>query len=209
MENVHVIDHPLITHKLSIMRDKYTGVKEFREAVEEISSLLCYEATKDTPTKHTNVETPIVSAQFDTIESSQISLVSIMRAGTGMSDGILKLIPTANLGHIGLYREPETMAPITYYCKLPSDISQGRVFLLDPLIATGGSMITAAQYLKNHGAENITILTILTVPGAVEAIHDFHPDIPIYCAAIDEGLNDEGYIVPGIGDAGNRMFGTK
>lgn len=209
MEQVHVMEHPLITHKLSLMRDKYTVAKEFREAVAEISALLCYEATKDLPTQRVDIDTPIASAKFDVISGRKISLVSILRAGTCMAEGILELIPNAKVGHIGLYREPETMSPITYYCKLPSDISQSQVFLLDPLIATGGSMITAAQYLKNHGAQNITILTIITVPDAIEAIHDYHPDVPIYCAAIDEGLNEDGYIVPGIGDAGNRMFGTK
>ncbi len=209
MGQVHVMDHPLIVHKLSLMRDKFTGAKEFREAVEEISSLLCYEATRDLPMKEVEIETPIARSKVRVISGKKIALVAILRSGIGMVDGALDLIPNAKIGHIGLYRDPDTMQPVEYYCKLPTDIANSEVFLLDPMLATGGSAIAAVQFLKNYGVKNIKIISILAVPDSIEAIQEAHPDIDIYCAAIDEKLNEKGYIVPGMGDAGNRMYGTK
>lgn len=209
MAQVHVMDHPLIVHKLSLMRDKYTGSKEFREAVREISSLLCYEATRDLPMKEVEIETPIARSKVRVISGKKIALVAILRSGIGMAEGALELIPNAKIGHIGLYRDPDTMQPVEYYCKLPTDIANSEVFLLDPMLATGGSAIAAVQFLKNYGVQHIKIISILSVPEAIEAIQEAHPDVDIYCAAIDEKLNEKGYIVPGMGDAGNRMYGTK
>jgi uracil phosphoribosyltransferase len=209
MAQVHVMDHPLIVHKLSLMRDKYTGAKEFREAVEEISSLLCYEATRDLPMKEVEIETPIARSKVNVISGKKIALVAILRSGMEMARGALDLIPNAKIGHIGMYRDPDTMQPVEYYCKLPTDIANSEVFVLDPMLATGGSAIAAVQFLKNYGVQNIKIISILAVPGSIRAIQESHPDVEIFCASIDEGLNAEGYIVPGMGDAGNRMYGTK
>lgn len=209
MAQVHVMDHPLITHKLSLMRDKFTGAKEFREAVEEISTLLCYEATRDLPMKEVEVETPIARAKVKVISGKKISLIAILRSGMGMVDGALNLIPNAKVGHIGLYRDPDSMQPVEYYCKLPADVATSECFLFDPMLATGGSAITACQFLKNHGVQNIKIISLLAVPDSISAIQAAHPDVEIYVASIDEKLNDKGYIVPGLGDAGNRMYGTK
>lgn len=209
MAQVHVMDHPLIVHKLSLMRDKYTGAKEFREAVEEISSLLCYEATRDLPMKEVEIETPIAHSKVRVISGKKIALVAILRSGMGMAEGALNLIPNAKIGHIGLYRDPETMQPVEYYCKLPEDIANSEVFVLDPMLATGGSAVAAVQFLKNYGVQNIKIISILAVPDSIEAIQEAHPDVEIYCASIDDKLNEKGYIVPGMGDAGNRMYGTK
>lgn len=209
MAQVHVMDHPLIVHKLSLMRDKYTGPKEFREAVEEISSLLCYEATRDLPLKEVEIETPIARTRVKYISGKKIAIVCILRAGLGMVDGILDLIPNAKIGHIGLYRDPDTLQPVEYYCKLPTDIGSRDVMIVDPMLATGGSAIAAIQFLKNYGVQNIKLLSILAVPESISAIQEQHPDVEIYCAAIDEKLNDKGYIVPGLGDAGDRLFGTK
>jgi uracil phosphoribosyltransferase len=209
MAQVHVMDHPLIVHKLSLMRDKYTGAKEFREAVEEISSLLCYEATRDLPMKEVEIETPIARSKVNVISGKKIALVAILRSGMEMARGALDLIPNAKIGHIGMYRDPDTMQPVEYYCKLPTDIANSEVFVLDPMLATGVSAISAVQFLKNYGVQNIKIISILAVPGSIRAIQESHPDVEIFCASIDEGLNAEGYIVPGMGDAGNRMYGTK
>ncbi len=206
---LHVMDHPLIVHKLSLMRDKFTGGKEFREAVEEISSLLCYEATRDLPMKEVEIETPIAHSKVRVISGKKIALVAILRSGIGMVEGALDLIPNAKVGHIGLYRDPDTLQPVEYYCKLPTDVANSEVFLLDPMVATGGSAIAAIQFLKNYGVKRIKLISILSVPSAVEAIQEAHPDVDIYCAGVDEKLNEKGYIVPGLGDAGDRMFGTK
>ena len=209
MAQVHVMDHPLIVHKLSLMRDKYTGSKEFREAVEEISSLLCYEATRDLPLKEITIETPIAHAKVRYISGKKLAVVCILRAGLGMVDGILDLIPSAKIGHIGLYRDPDTLQPVEYYCKLPNDIESRDVIVVDPMLATGGTANAAIQFLKNYGVKNIKLLSILAVPESISVIQEQHPDVDIYCAAIDEKLNDKGYIVPGVGDAGDRLFGTK
>ncbi len=195
MAQVHVMDHPLIVHKLSLMRDKYTGSKEFREAVEEISSLLCYEATRDLPLKEVEIETPIAHAKVRYISGKKLA--------------VLDLIPSAKIGHIGLYRDPDTLQPVEYYCKLPNDIESRDVIVVDPMLATGGTANAAIQFLKNYGVKNIKLLSILAVPESISVIQEQHPDVDIYCAAIDEKLNDKGYIVPGVGDAGDRLFGTK
>lgn len=209
MAQVHVINHPLIVHKLSLMRDKYTGSKEFREAVEEISSLLCYEATRDLPLKEVEIETPIAHTKVQYISGKKLAVVCLLRAGLGMVDGVLDLIPNAKIGHIGMYRDPDTMQPVEYYCKLPTDIASRDVIVVDPMLATGGSAIVAIQFLKNYGVQNIKLLSILAVPESIAAIQEEHPDVDIFCAAVDEKLNEKGYIIPGMGDAGDRLFGTK
>lgn len=209
MAQVHVINHPLIVHKLSLMRDKYTGPKEFREAVEEISSLLCYEATRDLPLKEVEIETPIAQTKVKFISGKKLAVVCLLRAGLGMVDGVLDLIPNAKIGHIGMYRDPDTMQPVEYYCKMPTDIASRDVIVVDPMLATGGSAIVAIQFLKNYGVQNIKLLSILAVPESISAIQEEHPDVDIFCAAVDEKLNEKGYIVPGMGDAGDRLFGTK
>ena len=209
MAQVHVINHPLIVHKLSLMRDKYTGPKEFREAVEEISSLLCYEATRDLPLKEVEIETPIAQTKVKFISGKKLAVVCLLRAGLGMVDGVLDLIPNAKIGHIGMYRDPDTMQPVEYYCKLPTDIASRDVIVVDPMLATGGSAIVAIQFLKNYGVQNIKLLSILAVPESISAIQEEHPDVDIFCAAVDEKLNEKGYIVPGMGDAGDRLCGTK
>ena len=209
MAQVHVINHPLIVHKLSLMRDKYTGPKEFREAVEEISSLLCYEATRDLPLKEVEIETPIAQTKVKFISGKKLAVVCLLRAGLGMVDGVLDLIPNAKIGHIGMYRDPDTMQPVEYYCKLPTDIASRDVIVVDPMLATGVSAIVAIQFLKNYGVKNIKLLSILAVPESISAIQEEHPDVDIFCAAVDEKLNEKGYIVPGMGAAGDRLFGTK
>jgi uracil phosphoribosyltransferase len=196
-EMVHVIKHPLVQHKLSILRAKDTGVKEFREIVSEIASLECYEATRDLPLKEVEIETPITTGTFQVLSGKKLAIVPILRAGLGMVDGILNLIPSAKVGHIGLYRDPDTKEPVEYYCKMPSDIAERDVILLDPMLATGGSAAAAIQCLKNYGCKSI------------ERVQAQHPDVEIYCAAIDPELNENCYIVPGLGDAGDRIFGTK
>ena len=201
MATVHEMDHPLIKHKLSLMRDKTTGVKEFREAASEIAMLMCYEATRDLPLKEITIETPVSEARVQVISGKKIALVPILRAGLGMVEGILEMIPAAKVGHIGLYRNPETLQPIEYYCKLPSDINERDVLLLDPMLATGGSAIAAIDGLK--------LMNLIGAPEGVAAVQKAHPDVEIFVGAIDEKLNDHGYIVPGLGDAGDRIFGTK
>jgi uracil phosphoribosyltransferase len=209
MGKVHVMNHPLIVHKLSLMRDKYTGGKEFREAVEEISSLLCYEAAYDFPMKEVEIETPIARAKVNVISGKKIALVTILRSGIGMTNGALRLIPNAKVGHVGLYRDPKTMKPVGYYCKLPTDIDRRDAFVMDPMLGTGGTAIEAIRLLKERGVERIKVIAILAVPASIQAIQDAYPDVDIYCASIDETINAEGYIVPGMGDAGDRMYGTK
>ena len=209
MTQVHVMDHPLIVHKLSLMRDRCTGSKEFREAVSEISSLLCYEASRELPMKEVEIETPVAHSKVSIISGRKVALVAILRSGMGMVEGALKLIPNAKVGHIGLYRDPKTMQPVEYYCKLPTDVAHSEVLLFDTMVATGGTMNAAIQFLKNYGVQNIKLLSILAVPESISAIQEEHPDVDIFCAAVDEKLNEKGYIVPGMGDAGDRLFGTK
>ncbi len=206
---VHILDHPLLQHKLTILRDERTGVKEFREIVAEIATLECYEATRDLPLEDIEVKTPVASGTFKTLAGKKLAIVPILRAGLGMVDGILSLIPSAKVGHIGLYRDPETLEPVEYYCKMPGDIAERDVIVLDPMLATGGSAVAAIQFLKNYECKNIKLMNILAAPEGIEAVHKAHPDVDIYVAGVDEKLNDHGYIVPGLGDAGDRIFGTK
>ena len=209
MAKVHVIDHPLIVHKLSLMRDKQTGSKEFREAIQEITTLLCYEATRDLPLKEVEIETPLARAKVRIIAGKKIAVVALLRSGIGMVDGVLQLVPTAKIGHIGMYRDPETLQPVEYYCKLPTDIDSRDVIIVDPMIGTGASASAAIDFIKNHGGKNIKFITILMTSDAKENLEEEHNDVDFYCAAVDDKLNDKGFIVPGLGDAGDRMFGTK
>ena len=209
MEKVHILDHPLLQHKLSILRDETTGVKDFREVVSEIATLMCYEATRDLPLEEVEIKTPITTAKFKTIAGKKLAIVPVLRAGLGMVDGILTLIPSAKVGHIGLYRDPDTLEPVEYYCKMPNDIAEREVIILDPMLATGGSASAAIQFIKNYEVKNIKLMNIIAAPEGIQRVHHDHPDVDIYCAALDEKLNDHGYIVPGLGDAGDRIFGTK
>ncbi len=209
MAELHVLDHPLIHHKLSVLRDKNTGVKEFREIVGEISTLMCYEATRNLPTVETTVETPVAPARVRTLGDQKITIVPILRAGLGMVDPMLKLLPSARVGHIGLFRDPDTHEPIKYYCKMPDDIAQSAVFIVDPMLATGGSASAAIDFIKEYGCKSVTLVDIIAAPEGVAVIRRDHPDVDIYVAAVDEKLNDHAYIVPGLGDAGDRIFGTK
>ncbi len=209
MAELHVLDHPLIHHKLSVLRDKNTGVKEFREIVGEISTLMCYEATRDIPTVEKTVETPVAAAKVRTLGDQKITIVPILRAGLGMVDPMLKLLPSARVGHIGLFRDPDTHEPIKYYCKMPDDIAESRVIIVDPMLATGGSASAAIDFIKEYGCRNITLVDIIAAPEGINVIRRDHPDVDIYVAAVDEKLNEHAYIVPGLGDAGDRIFGTK
>ena len=203
------MDHPLLQHKLSILRDENTGVKDFREVVSEIATLMCYEATRDLPLEEVEIKTPITTAKFKTIAGKKLAIVPVLRAGLGMVDGILTLIPSAKVGHIGLYRDPDTLEPVEYSCKMPNDIAEREVIILDPMLATGGSASAAIQFIKNYEVKNIKLMNIIAAPEGIQRVHHDHPDVDIYCAALDEKLNDHGYIVPGLGDAGDRIFGTK
>lgn len=207
-ENVFVFDHPLIQHKVSLLRDKNTSTKEFRELVSEIAMLMAYEVTRDLPMKEVDIETPVAVAHTKMLAGKSIAIVPILRAGLGMVDGMVALIPNVKVGHIGLYRDPVTVEPVTYYCKLPDDIAQRDVILLDPMLATGGSASAAIGYLKDKGITNIKFMCLIAAPEGIARIQKDHPDIKIYCAAKDEKLNDHSYIVPGLGDAGDRIFGT-
>ena len=209
MAKVHVLDHPLIQHKLAILRSKNTSVKEFRELISEISGLMCYEATRNLPTKEVEVQTPVAMAKCRRLAGKKLAIVPILRAGLGMVDAMVDLIPSAKIGHIGLYRDPETHLPVEYYCKLPDDIENRKVFVVDPMLATGGSAVAAIDFLKQHGCKSIAMMNIIGAPEGVEAVQKAHPDVEIYMAALDEKLNDHAYIVPGLGDAGDRIFGTK
>ena len=209
MANVHVLDHPLIQHKLAILRSKETPVKEFRELVSEIAGLMCYEATRNLPTVEVDVETPVAVAKCRMLSGKKLAIVPVLRAGLGMVDTMVDLIPSAKIGHIGLYRDPETHEPVEYYCKLPEDIENRDVFVVDPMLATGGSAVAAIDFLKKHGCKNITMMNIIGCPEGVKTVTDAHPDVELYLAALDEKLNEHAYIVPGLGDAGDRIFGTK
>lgn len=204
-----ILDHPLIQHKISLLRNKNTGSKEFRELVSEVSMLMCYEATRDLPLKEVEVETPVSIAKTKVIAGRKLAFVPILRAGIGMLDGVLSMVPAAKVGHIGLYRDPQTLKPVRYYCKLPTDIKEREVIVLDPMLATGGSAVEAINMLKESGAANIKYMCIIAAPEGLNALTDAHPDVQVYCAAKDEKLNDEKYIVPGLGDCGDRIFGTK
>ena len=209
MATVHVIDHPLIQHKLAVLRNKETTVKEFRELVNEISGLMCYEATRNLPTVEVEVETPLMTAKCRMLAGKKLAIVPILRAGLGMVDAMVDLIPSAKIGHIGLYRDPETHKPVEYYCKLPEDVENRQVFVVDPMLATGGSAVAAIDFLKQHGCKNIIMMNILGCPEGVAAVQAAHPDVEMYLAAMDEKLNDHAYILPGLGDVGDRIFGTK
>ena len=209
MANVTITNHPLIQHKLTLLRDKNTGSKEFRALVSEIATLMCYEATRDLPLTEVEVETPVAMAKTKVISGKTLAFVPILRAGTGMLDGVLSLVPSAKVGHIGMYRDPETALPVPYSCKLPSDISQREVIVLDPMLATGGSAIDAIDQIKQYKPKSIKFMGIIAAPEGLKALTEAHPDVDIYCAALDEKLNEHKYIVPGLGDAGDRIFGTK
>ena len=209
MSNVVVFDHPLIQHKLAILRNKNTSVKEFRELIGEISALMCFEATRNLPTVEVDVETPVATARCKMLAGKKLAIVPILRAGLGMVDKMVDLIPSAKIGHIGLYRDPETHLPVEYYCKLPEDVANRQVFVVDPMLATGGSAVAAIDFLKKHGCKSIIMMNIIGCPEGIAAVQKAHPDVDIYMAACDEKLNDHAYIVPGLGDAGDRIFGTK
>lgn len=210
MGKVQILEHPLLQHKLSILRDKNTGVKEFREAVGEIAALMCYEATRNLPTKEVEIETPVATAKVKVLAGKKLAIVPILRAGLGMVDTMISLIPSAKVGHIGLFRDPETHEPVKYYCKMPPDISERQVFVVDPMLATGGSAIAAIDILKNeYGCKSITLMDIIAAPEGIQAVSEAHPDIDIFVTAVDEKLNENAYIVPGLGDCGDRIFGTK
>ena len=209
MAKVFIADHPLIQHKLSILRDERTGTKEFRALIGEITMLLCYEATRDLPLEPRKVKTPVEVADTKVISGKKLAFVPILRAGTGMLDAVLELVPSAKVGHIGLYRDPETLKPVTYYCKLPADISEREVFVIDPMLATGGSAIDAIDKVKEFKPKSIKFMGIIAAPEGIEALSKAHPDVDIFVSALDDHLNDHGYIVPGLGDAGDRIFGTK
>jgi uracil phosphoribosyltransferase len=208
-EKLHILDHPLLQHKLSILRDEKTGVRDFREVVSEIATLMCYEATRDLPLTDVTIKTPVATGTFKALAGKKLAIVPVLRAGLGMVDGILTLIPSAKVGHIGLFRDPKTHEPVKYYYKMPDDIASRDVIVVDPMLATGGSASAAIQFLKDDGVKNIKLMNILAAPVGIERIQKDHPDVDIYVAAVDEKLNENAYIVPGLGDAGDRIFGTK
>lgn len=209
MSMVHVVDHPLIQHKLTLMRQKDCGTKDFRQLLEEISMLMAYEVTRELPLEEIEIETPITVCKSKVIAGKKLGVVPILRAGLGMVDGIVNLVPTAKVGHIGLYRDPETHLPVEYYCKLPTDVAERDLIVVDPMLATGGSSVAAIDFIKQRGCKSITLMCLVGCPEGIKAVQDAHPDVDIYIAAIDEKLNEHKYIVPGLGDAGDRLFGTK
>ncbi len=209
MGKVFEMNHPLIKHKLTFIRDKETGAKDFRELVREVSMLMAYEVTRDLPLEDIEIETPIVKTKSQVLSGKKLGIVPILRAGLGMVEGMLNLLPAAKVGHVGLYRDPETLEPVEYYCKLPSDIEERDLIVLDPMLATGGSAKAAITFLKDRGATAIKLMCLIAAPEGIKVIQEAHPDVDIYIAAIDEKLNDHAYIIPGLGDAGDRLFGTK
>ncbi len=209
MSKVVVFDHPLIQHKLSIMRESTTGVKEFRELLEEISMLMIYEVTRDLPTEEVEIETPICKCKTRKLSGRKLAVVPILRAGLGMVDGVLNMVPAAKVGHIGLYRDPNTLEPVEYYCKLPADSEEREIIVVDPMLATGGSASAAINFIKKRGCHHIRLVNLIAAPEGIERMQKDHPDVDIYVAGLDERLNEHGYIVPGLGDAGDRLFGTK
>ena len=208
-DNVFIMDHPLIQHKLSILRDEKTGSKQFRELVSEIAMLMCYESTRDLPLTEVEIKTPITTAKTKKLAGRKMAFVPILRAGLGMVDGMLELVPNAKVGHVGLYRDPETHEPVEYYCKLPADIDKRQIFVVDPMLATGGSAAAAIDFVKARGGKDIIFMCLIAAPEGIEALQKAHPDVDIFIAAKDEKLNENAYIVPGLGDAGDRIFGTK
>ena len=208
-DNVFIMNHPLIQHKLTILRDEKTACKEFRELISEIANLLCYEATRDLPLREVETKTPLMMAKTKVLDGKKMAIVPILRAGLGMVDGLLSLIPSARVGHIGMYRDPVTHTPVDYYCKLPSDLDERDVFVVDPMLATGGSAIDAVARIKEFNPKRIKFLCVIAAPEGIEAFTKAHPDVDVYCAGLDEKLNDHCYILPGLGDAGDRIFGTK
>lgn len=209
MSKVIVTDHPLIQHKLTLMRDVNTGSKDFRQLLTEITMLMGYEITRNLPLEDVEVQTPVTKAKFKALQGKKLGIVPILRAGLGMVDGLVSLMPAAKIGHVGLYRDPETLQPVEYYCKLPQDIHEREMLVVDPMLATGGSAVAAIDVLKAKGANNIKLVNLVAAPEGIEEVQKYHPDVDIYVASIDEKLNDHGYIVPGLGDAGDRLFGTK
>ena len=209
MAKTMIMDHPMIQHKIGVIRRKETGTKDFRIRVSEIAMLMCYEATRDLELSEIEIDTPICKAKVKELKGKKLAVVPILRAGLGMVDGMLTMIPAAKVGHIGLYRDPETLKPVEYYCKLPEDCASREVFVVDPMLATGGSSIAAIQMLKDKGVKNIRFMCIIAAPEGLKAMQEAHPDVDIYVGALDEKLNEHGYIVPGLGDAGDRIFGTK
>ncbi len=208
-EKVHVMNHPLVAHKLTIMRDKNTSVKDFRELVSEIGMLITYEATRDLPLTTKEIETPLCKAEMPTLAGKKFAVVPILRAGLGLVDGVLRLVPSARVGHIGMYRDEETLIPHVYFSKMPKDIAERDVIIVDPMLATGGSAAAAIAEMKNRGCTNIKLMVLVAAPEGIKVVQDEHPDVDIYCGAVDTHLNEHGYIVPGLGDAGDRIFGTK
>lgn len=209
MAKTFIMNHPLISHKIGIIRKKETGTKEFRENISEIAMLLCYEATRDLELEDVEIETPICRTVSKELKGKKLAVVPILRAGLGMVEGMLAMIPAAKVGHIGLYRDPETLKPVEYYCKLPADVEERQIFVVDPMFATGGSAVAAVQMLKEHGCKKLCFLCIIAAPEGVRAFQEAHPDVDLYIGALDDHLNEHGYIVPGLGDAGDRIFGTK
>ncbi|MGF7183938.1 uracil phosphoribosyltransferase [Desulfitispora alkaliphila] len=209
MSKVHVLDHPLIQHKLTYIRDEKTGAKEFRELVEEVSNLMAYEVSRDFPLQEIEITTPVKKCKAKVLSGKKVGIIPILRAGLGMVNGILELIPAAKVGHVGLYRDPDTLQPVEYYCKLPTDVPERDLIVVDPMLATGGSATAAIQFLKDKGAKSIKLMCLLAAPEGIELVQKDHPDVNIFVAAIDEKLNEKGYIVPGLGDAGDRLYGTK
>ena len=208
-EHVHIMDHPLVAHKLSILRDKNTSTKDFREIVSEIGMLMTYEATRNLPLTTREIETPICRATVPTLDGKKFAVVPILRAGLGLVDGVLRIVPSARVGHIGLYRNEETLEPVKYFCKMPKDMTDRDILIVDPMLATGGSADAAIGFMKDYGCKNIKLMVLLAAPKGIERIVKHHPDVDLYCGAVDDHLNEHGYIVPGLGDAGDRIFGTK
>jgi uracil phosphoribosyltransferase len=208
-DNIHILNHPLLQHKLTILRNKDTSTKDFRELVCEVAMLMTYEATRDLPLENVEVETPVAPGTFKTIAGKKLAIVPILRAGLGMVDGVLKMIPAARVGHIGLFRDPDTLEPVKYYCKMPPDIAERDVIIVDPMLATGGSACAAIGFMKEYGCKHIKLMDVLAAPEGIARIEKEHPDVEVYIAGVDDHLNEHGYIVPGLGDAGDRIFGTK